>query len=91
MREETDAWAEKGALGVGRQGQQGAAGTKYTLCKKFAQGFAQGQCPVLFYGADGGRRWRQEGAACGRSRRAGGKTTAGHAEKKIVERGGKNL
>ena len=76
---------------VGGRWRKEAAETKGTPRIKNAQGSARGQCPVLFYGADGGRRWRREGAAGGRSRRAGGKTTAGHAEKKIVERGGKNL
>ena len=62
MREEADsAWAEKGALGVRGQGRQGAAGTKCTLRKKIAQGSARGQCPVVFYEADGGRRAQQEG------------------------------
>ena len=70
MREEADsAWAEKGALGVRGYGRQGAAGTKCTPRKKIAQGSARGQCPVLYCGADGGRRTQQEGAAGGREER----------------------
>ena len=69
---------------VGGRWRKEAAETKGTPRIKNAQGSARGQCPVLFYGADGGRRWRQEGAAGGRSRRAGGKDNR-HAEKKIVE------
>ena len=63
---------EKGTSVVGGRWRKEAAETKGTPRIKNAQGSARGQCPVLFYGADGGRRWRQEGAAGGRSRRAGG-------------------
>ena len=51
------------------QRRQEAAGTKCTPRKKIAQGSARGQCPVLYCGADGGRRTQQEGAAGGREER----------------------
>ena len=48
-----------------------AAQTKCTL-RKNAQGSARGQCPVLSYEADGGRRAQQEGAAGGREEKTTG-------------------
>ena len=69
MREEADsAWAEKGALGVRGHGRQGAAGTKYTPRKKFCQGSARGQCPVVLYEREGSRGQQD----CGRAEKNGG-------------------
>ena len=60
-----------------------AAGSQCIPRKKIAQGSARGQCPVVLYEADGGRRAQQEGTAGGREE----KTTGGtYAEKKLVER-----
>ena len=70
-----------------------AAQTKCTL-RKNAQGSARGQCPVLFYEADGGRRAQQEGAAGGREERQQGAQEEAQAEaqvKKILIDPGKNL
>ena len=70
MRKEADsARAEKGALGVGEQGRQGAAGTKCTPRKKIAQGSAQGSAQVVLYEEGGGKRSRTAG---GKRREEGG-------------------
>ena len=70
MRKEADsARAEKGALGVGGQGRQGAAGTKCTPRKKFCQGSAQGSAQGVLYEEGGGKRSRTAG---GRRREEGG-------------------
>ena len=64
---------EKGALGVGEQGGQGAAGTKGTPRKKFAQGSAQGSAQVVLYEEGRGKLgWREERTAGGERRQEGG-------------------
>ena len=59
-------------MGVGRQGRQGAAGTKYTPRKKIPQGSARGQCPVVLYERKGGREQQDGGRA---EKRSGQKAT----------------
>ena len=54
-------WAEKETSVVGGRWRKGAAETKCTPRKKIAQGSARGQCPVLFYGADGGLQEMEAG------------------------------
>jgi len=69
VRKEADsARAEKGALGVGEQGRQGAAGTKCTPRKKFAQGSAQGSAQVVLYEEGRGKRTWMAGGEDGRRR-----------------------
>ena len=57
--------AEKETSVVGGRWRKGAAETKCTPRKKIAQGSARGQCPVVLYEADGGRKARQESAGGG--------------------------
>ena len=74
-----------------RQGKEAGGGRRQqeqnTPCaKNLRRAPPEGSAQFYFVGQmEAGRRWRQEDAACGRSRRAGGKTTA---EKRY---GGNNL
>ena len=84
----------RGTSVVGGRWRKEAAETKCTLRKKIAQGSARGQCPVVFYEADGGRRAQQEGAAGGREERQQEAQEEAQAEaqvKKILIDPGKNL
>ena len=84
---------EKGTSVVGGRWRKGAAVlTKFTPRKKFAQGSARGQCPVVLYEADRGRRVQQEGAAGGgeeEEKQLGG-TQTGIPEKRSFSRGNQN-
>ena len=54
---------KEGGFGNGGQLEEGGSKNKMHARKKFLQGSARGQCPMVLYEADGGRRAQQEGAA----------------------------